>query len=169
MTVSIPRPSLGLLPPLSRQRDFRIDYGRDLEPSVDELARRISADPTLVAAYAPRWLAVKLLEGEVDVIERVRATPHGSVLIDAAEAARARIEARYGDSAEIAIADARYGFIHDVVREVLDASAATRRTRTDRLDRVLTHRLFGLPIFFAVMLIVFKLVVEVSGYFLEWV
>ena len=45
----------------------------------------------------------------------------------------------------------------------------SRYTRTDRLDRVLTNRLLGLPIFFAVMFVVFKLVVEVSAYFLDWV
>jgi ferrous iron transport protein B len=75
----------------------------------------------------------------------------------------------YGDSADIAIADARYGYVHGVVREVVDASAVSRYSITDRLDRVLTNRLLGLPIFFAVMYIVFKLVVEVSAYFLDWV
>ena len=53
--------------------------------------------------------------------------------------------------------------------EVVDTSAVSRYTVTDRLDRVLTNRWLGLPIFFAVMFVVFKLVVEVSAYFLDWV
>ncbi len=75
----------------------------------------------------------------------------------------------HGDTADIAIADARYGYVHGVVREVVDTSAVSRYSVTDRLDHVLTNRLLGLPIFFAVMFVVFKLVVEVSAYFLDWV
>ena len=67
------------------------------------------------------------------------------------------------------IADARYGYVHGVVMEVVDTSAMSRYTVTDRLDRVLTNRWLGLPIFFAVMFVVFKLVVDVSAYFLDWV
>jgi ferrous iron transport protein B len=148
---------------------FRLDYGGDLEPLVSGLTARIAADPELSVAYVPRWLAVKLLEDERDLVERLAAAPGGPAILDEARAARTRIAALYGDTADMAIADARYGFVHGVVREVLDSSAVSRYTLTDRLDGLLTHRVLGLPIFLAVMLVVFKLVVEVSAYFLDWV
>jgi ferrous iron transport protein B len=148
---------------------FRIDYGPDIEPLLADLAARIAADPDLSAAFAPRWLAIKLVEDELDLVERIGAAPGGADILVAAGAARSRIGSLYGDTADIAIADARYGYVHGVVREVLDSSRASRYTLTDRLDGVLTHRILGLPIFLAVMLVVFKLVVEVSAYFLEWV
>ena len=148
---------------------FRIDYGVDVEPVVTALSDVLAAHPDLSERFRPRWLAVKLLEGEADLIETVRRVPGGVGLLRAADAGRARIEALHGDSAEIAIADARYGYVHGVVREVLDLSAMSRFTFTDRLDRILTNRLLGLPIFFAVMYVVFRLVVDVSAFFLDWV
>ena len=148
---------------------FRIDYGRDVEPEVTTLTDRIGRLPELAAAFPPRWLAVKLLEGEADLVARVGRAAGGDEIVAAAEESRARIRARLGDSADLAIADARYGYVHGVVREVVDTSAVSRYTRTDRLDSVLTNRLLGLPIFVAVMYIVFKLVVEVSAFFLDWV
>ncbi len=148
---------------------FRIDYGREVEAEIAALVERIAAQPDLAGSYQPRWLAIKLLEGEADLVVRVGSRDDGADLVTAAEAGRGRIEAMHGDTADLAIADARYGYVHGVVREVVDTSAVSRYSVTDRLDRVLTNRLLGLPIFFAVMFIVFKLVVEVSGYFLDWV
>lgn len=148
---------------------FRIDYGPDVESEIGALVERIAATPDLSGDYQPRWLVIKLLEGEADLVARVAELPDGPALVAAAEEGRTRIEAMYGDTADIAIADARYGYVHGVVREVVDTSAMSRFTVTDRLDRVLTNRWVGLPIFFAVMFVVFKLVVDVSAYFLDWV
>jgi len=148
---------------------FRIDYGTEVEAEISALVDRISATPELSDAYQPRWLAIKLLEGEADLITRVTTAEGGAPLVAAAEEGRQRIESMHGDTADMAIADARYGYVHGVVMEVVDTSAMSRYTVTDRLDRVLTNRWLGLPIFFAVMFVVFKLVVEVSAYFLDWV
>lgn len=147
---------------------FRIDYGAELEGEIALLTERLST-LTGISAYSQRWLAIKLLEGEVDVVERVAAADGGPAVVRAAQAGRERIESGYGDTAELAIADARYGYVHGAVCEVVDTSAMSRYTVTDRLDLVLTNRYLGLPVFFAVMFVVFKLVVEVSAYFLEWV
>jgi ferrous iron transport protein B len=151
------------------QPSFRIDYGHDVEPQIQALTDLIAQHPELAGTGQPRWLAIKLLEGEADLVERVRNVADGATIVAAAATSRSGIEAMFGDSAEIAIADARYGYVHGVVREVVDASAVSRYSVTDRIDRVLTNRILGLPIFLAVMFVVFKLVVDVSAYFLDWV
>ena len=148
---------------------FRIDYGSEVEAEISALSDRLANHPELGRAYPPRWLAIKLLEGEADLVQRVASADGGKDLADAAAGGRGRIESMHGDTADIAIADARYGYVHGVVRQVVDTSAVSRYTVTDRLDMVLTNRWLGLPIFFAVMFVVFKLVVQVSAYFLDWV
>ncbi len=147
---------------------FRIDYGADVEPEIGALAELIAATPVL-AGFPPRWLAIKLLEDELDIVDRVAAAEGTSLVLSRAQAGRAAIEAAHGDTADIAIADARYGYVHGVAVEVVDTSLAARYTVTDRLDRVLTNRWVGLPIFLVVMYVVFQLVVNVSAYFLDWV
>ncbi|MCB9080072.1 MAG: ferrous iron transport protein B, partial [Anaerolineaceae bacterium] len=148
---------------------FKLNYGGDIEAEIERLLTLIDRQPELAALFNPRWLAIKLLEGELDIIEQVKTVPDGAALLDQAQQASARIEAVYGDSVDIAIADARYGFIHGLARQVVDTSQISRYTFTDRIDRVVTNRLLGLPIFLAVMYIMFKLVVDVSAPYLDWV
>ena len=152
---------------LGRPR-FRINYGLDIEREIGALVDHISANPRL-ADYESRWLAIKLLESEDDIVERVVAVDGTAELLAQVEQGRSRIASAHGETPDIAIADARYGYVHGVATEVVDTSCVSRWTRTDRLDRVLTNRWVGLPIFFVVMYVVFQLVVNVSAYFLDWV
>lgn len=156
-----------LLP--SPRIDFKINYGKEIETEIEYLLNLIHEQTTLAEHFQPRWLAVKLLEYEADLLERVERLPGGPALIEQAKQSSARIQAIYGDSVDIAVADARYGFIHGLARQVVDKSHVARYTLTDRIDRIVTNRVLGLPIFLVVMYVMFKLVVDVSAPFLDWV
>jgi ferrous iron transport protein B len=148
---------------------FKVNYGSDIEAEIERLVTLIDRQPDLSSQFRPRWLALKLLEGEADILERVARLAGGSDLLAQARQGHNRIEAVYGDSVDIAIADARYGFIHGVTRQVVDKSQVNRYTLTDRIDRIVTNRVLGLPIFLVVMFVMFKLVVDVSAPYLNWV
>jgi ferrous iron transport protein B len=148
---------------------FKLNYGKEIEPEVVRLTTLLQTQLAITQAFNPRWLAVKLLEGEADLIAHLERLPKGRALVAEARQASDRIAAIYGDSADIAIADARYGFIHGLVRQVVDKSQSQRYTLTDRIDRIATHRLLGLPIFLTVMYVMFKLVVDVSSPYLDWI
>ena len=148
---------------------FKLNYGKEIEPEVVRLTALLQAQPAIRQEFNPRWLAVKLLEGESDLIARLERWPGGQALVAEARQASGRIEAIYGDSVDIALADARYGFIHGLVHQVVDRSQINRYTMTDRIDRIATHRVLGLPIFLTVMYIMFKLVVDVSSPYLDWI
>lgn len=149
--------------------EFKVNYGSDAEAEIEHLVELIGQHPNLAARFNPRWLAIKTLEGEADIVERLEQLPGGADVLAQARQSRARIETVYGDSVDIAIADARYGFIHGLTRQVMDTSQLTRYTLTDRIDRIVTNRLLGLPIFLAAMYVMFTLVVDVSTPFLDWV
>lgn len=148
---------------------FKVDYGRDLEREIQALSERISAHPTLSRRYNARWLAIKLLEGEDDLIQRVAAEPGGEAILKQAVEAGERIQRLYHDSPDILIADRRYGFISGLVRQVMQRPAQDRLTLTDRIDQIAASRWLGIPIFLAMMYILFELVVNVSAPFLDWV
>lgn len=148
---------------------FKLNYGSDIETEIEQLLALMQRQPILTEQFQPRWLAIKLLEGEADILAQVEPLPESAALLAQARLSRNRLEAIYGDSADIAIADARYGFIHGLTRQVVDTSQVNRYTMTDRIDRFVTNRVLGLPIFLLVVYVMFKLVVDVSAPYLDWV
>lgn len=149
--------------------NFKVNYGTEFETEINALIDFIQQQPNLAQPFNPRWLAVKLLEGEADIIARVERLQSGPELVSRARQAGAHLEQIYGDSVDIAVADARYGFIHGLTRQVIDRSQTNRYTMTDQIDKIVAHRVLGLPIFLVVMYVMFKLVVDVSAPYLAWV
>lgn len=148
---------------------FHSHYSEEIRHEVADLAALIEAEPALVATFPAGWLALKLLEGEADLMTQVAATPSGDAILAQAQTRAEHIHSIYGDTVDIALADARYGFIHGVTLEVQKRIPTGRYDITERVDRIAAHRVLGLPIFLAVMYVMFKLVVDVSAPFLDWV
>lgn len=146
-----------------------VNYGRDVEAEIARLRRAIEVVPGLASAYPSYWLAVKLLEGDPDLLERLAASGEGAAVLKELEGANTRLAAIYGDDVDTIIADRRYGFINGLVREVVQRPSVDRITLSDRIDRVVTSRIWGLPIFLAAMWFVFQMTAGVSGHYLDWV
>ncbi len=147
---------------------FRLDYGGKIER---EIARMIAMFDELkfeTGIYSPRWLAIKLLEKDADILERVQSMQGGAQMILFARERAAHVESMLGDDFDLLTADRRYGYINGVVRQSLQRPLIDRITLTDRIDNVVTHKWLGLPVFFAVMYFVFRLVIDVSAPFLDW-
>src|SRR4030042_2523229 len=79
-----------------------------------------------------------------------------------------KLKSMLGDDVDLLTADRRYGYINGVVRQTLHRPLVDRLTLTDRIDDIVTHKLLGLPVFFVVMYVVFRLVIDVSSPFLDW-
>lgn len=114
------------------------------------------------------WTALRLLEQEPTTVARLATTRGGSELVAQAAAAAARVREQLGVDPALVIADDRYGFAHEVAGAVVQRETVPR-SRTDRLDDVLTHRLVGVPLFLAAMWLVFTFVVEVADPFIGWI
>jgi ferrous iron transport protein B len=146
----------------------QITYDDTLEREIVHLQGMIQQLPDLTATYQPRWLAIKLLEADEAIIEQLEAQNY-SDLLRATGAAAERIETETGDDGEILITDGRYGFINQVVRGALTRPRESVETTSDKLDSVLTHRLYGVPIFLLLMWTVFQITANASAPFLDWV
>ncbi|MEV6950557.1 ferrous iron transport protein B [Streptomyces sp. NPDC051183] len=122
--------------------------GSPVDAELDALVREAAHAPH---PYPPCWLAVSLLCGE----EPAAAVPAG--LVDRARLAAARLAAtaEYAD-AEVLVAEARYAWAHAVIERAAPRPAQARPTLTDRVDRLLLSRSFGIPFFLAVMWGVFQ-------------
>jgi ferrous iron transport protein B len=147
---------------------FRLDYGGKLEREITRLVASFSELQFDTSRYPQRWLALKLLEADVEILEQVRAMPNGEQVISLAAQSAEKLKSMLGDDVDMLIADRRYGFINGVVRQSLHRASIDRITLTDRIDDIVTHKWLGLPIFFAMMYVMFRLVIDVSAPFLEW-
>ncbi len=151
---------------------FKIDYGPEIEAEIARLQQAIidhAPDLATYRSYDPRWLAITLLEGEPDLAARVSAAPGGEVVAAMARVSANSLRDCLGDDAEVLLADRRYSIINQMVREVARRPAQDRLDLTDAIDAVVTHRLLGIPIFLAMMYVIFRLVTDVSAPYLDWV
>lgn len=139
-----------------------------LGEEVQNLRAVIGTHQGLLETYRPGWLATKLLEGDQGVISDLAARGEGD-LIETARQARARVEEGTGEDPEILIADQRYQFIDRVLESALERPRETIITRSEKLDEIITHKIWGLPIFLLLMWLVFQFTSNVSAPFLDWV
>jgi ferrous iron transport protein B len=150
-------------------RDFVIDYGREVEEEIARLEGLIEAVPSLRERFPTRWLAVKLLEQDNDIWEKVKGVEDGQELVEVTQTSIQHLTEIYGEDVDTIIADRRYGWINGLMREVLQKVGPDRLMLSDQIDKVLTHRVLGIPIFLALMWAVFKITTDVAGPFLDWV
>jgi ferrous iron transport protein B len=147
---------------------FKLDYGGKIEREIAKLISAFDEFQFDTGRYSKRWLALKLLEADADIINRVSNMPNGEQVIALAGQGADHVVSMLGDDFDLLTADRRYGYINGVVRQSLHRPIIDRITLTDRIDDIVTHKWLGLPVFFAVMYFVFRLVIDVSSPFLDW-
>lgn len=147
---------------------LRMDYGGKLEREIARLLAEFETRQFDTGNFPRRWLAIKLLEADEDILKRVANMPQGGAVIGVARESAEKIRDMLGDDPDLLMADQRYGFVNGITRQVLQRPLTDRLTLTDRLDNIVTHKWLGLPVFFALMYVVFRLVIDVSAPFLDW-
>ena len=147
---------------------FRLDYGGKLERQITKLITAFEEMPFDTGRYSKRWLAIKLLEADAEILERIQNMPNGAQVVALANQDAAHLKSMLGDDVDLLTADRRYGYINGIVRQSLHRPLIDRITFTDRVDDIVTHKWLGLPVFFTVMYLIFRLVIDVSAPFLDW-
>lgn len=134
-------------------------YGGDLEEAARKVGDAVAEyHPALLERYPRRWLALKLLEGDRHLLETERIADPAPFV----SAAAAHLVEAHGEDLESLLADARYGVVAGLTREVLKRPAAGKKELTEKIDRIVLDRFLGIPIFFAAMWLIFKLTFDVS-------
>ncbi len=148
--------------------NIRTTFSGILKDEIENLRVEIENKEFLHQIYRPGWLATKLLEN--DQVVRSKLDSLGAEdLLEKAQNARERIEQHTGEDPEILIADQRYQFVDRVVDSAVERPRETIITRSEKIDDIVTHRIWGLPIFLLLMWFVFQFTSNVSVPFLDWV
>ncbi|MGN0853794.1 MAG: ferrous iron transport protein B [Kiritimatiellia bacterium] len=148
----------------ARPPSIRLDYGNELEQEIDILTS--CTVKTAEALKVPRrWVAVKALEGEPLVTRALLA--YHDMAPEVIEGAIARVTEVLKDPPDIELAEARYGIIAGLVRDVVHVRQS-KMYFSEIIDRFVLNRFLGLPLFLAIMVGVFSLVLLAAGTPTDW-
>lgn len=150
-------------------RHIHINYGNDLEESISAIQSEIWKNTDLVARYSSRYLAIKLLEEDGPTLELISGAPNYSDIKATAEREIASVEKNYGEKPDTVIADEKYGFISGALEETYTGEIVDKNFRASRIDRILTHKYLGLPIFLVMMWLMFQSTFMLGEYPMEWI
>ena len=142
-----------------------INYGDLLEGKISELVELLKQAGTVT--YPLRWIAVKLLEKDADVIGKVMRFDNTEPVIQKAEAIREEIKDQV--DLDVVFQEYRHRFAVEVYNTCLTQAPTQLETRSDRYDKILTHRILGLPIFMVVMWLLFNFVNTVGAIPQGWI
>ncbi len=152
-----------------RHWPIRLPYDVHVEKAISRVEERVrDLHPGAPEAENSRWLAIKLLEGNTEALNR---EGDHRRLIEEVGRERARLARSHGEEAETLFADSRYGFIHGLLSEARQVTIdpARRLDFTRRLDRVLLHRGLGLPMFLGLMWVMFEATFTLGQIPMDWI
>ena len=153
------------------QQKRRVNYSKDIENAIIKLQTAIENNLKGKPPYNLRWMAIKLLENDKIIIDRIfkKDGDKGNDLLNMAQTLRSRLTDRFNDDPETVMTDERYGFIAGILKEVLTTSAKNRVDISRNIDLVLTNRYFGFPIFILFIWAMFQLTFSAGAYPMEWI
>ncbi len=151
-------------------RQIQVNYGEELEESIGRLQTMITEDQDLAETCAPRFLALKLLEQDAAGTHLMEGAANFKEILTTAGAEVERLQSLYKEDPQSLMTDARYGFIAGALKETLKQSGKDPvYTRSQRIDRVLTNKYFGLPIFLGFLWLMFHATFTLGQYPMGWI
>ena len=159
-------------------RHLHINYGHEIEDGISHIQKYLKADEHISQHYSTRYLALKLLEHDSQVLDYLGKHMAGEQrlhdfreLTHARDKASARVKEETGNDSETAIMDAKYGFINGALKEAEFKTGTKKDTykTTHLIDGVLSHKYFGFPIFFLLLFVMFETTFSLGQYPMDWI
>jgi ferrous iron transport protein B len=137
-------------------RHIHVNHGPVLEKSIEAVKKEIVHNEAIRHKYSTRFLSIKLLENDRDIERFVTALPNGADILAIRDREAKVIMKAMNEDCEQAITDAKYGFISGALKETFTVSQLEREQTTRVIDSIVTHRIWGYPIFFLFLYIMFE-------------
>ncbi|MBO5508625.1 MAG: ferrous iron transport protein B [Bacteroides sp.] len=142
--------------PRGYMRHIHINHGPELERSIEEVKKAISQNESIRHKYSTRFLSIKLLENDKEIENFISTLPNGKEIIAIRNKETLRIRKVMNEDSEQAITDAKYGFITGALKETFTDNHLEKEQTTRVIDSIVTHRIWGYPIFFLFLYIMFE-------------
>ena len=131
-------------------------FSKEMEEAVTDVKGVL---PDTISEDKKRWYAVKFLENDSKVVESLKLPASAKAAVDKD---RKDLETKHDDDMESIVTDERYKFIQKIV-ETTVKKGKDKLTTSDKIDRIVTNRILGIPIFIAVMFVVYYISVTTIG------
>ena len=158
-----------------RIRHIHIHYGATIESAIKRIKKALSELPLEFNDYTPRYVAIKLIEGDEEIMRELAVVSEelgiGLERLEALlEEMREEIKSEFKDTPENVINDAKYGFIAGALKETYVAKTKEKsKTTTDRIDNFVTSKWLGYPIFLLALFVTFNATFFVGAYPMGWI
>jgi len=151
-------------------RHIHVRLGSEIEDAIKEIKDSIKESSQPVQQFSPRYLAIKLLEGDKEVENMLKEQLEFKKWKGLRDKWVAHIEDVGTEDIGSAIASEKYGFISGALRETYIPGETPRFIKdTEMIDNIVTHKLFGFPIFSLIMWLMFWATFEIGAYPMQWI
>lgn len=137
-------------------RHIHVNHGPDIEKSIGEIQKAIRENERIRYKYSTRFLSIKLLENDKEIERIIRELPNGEEILKIRDKEADHISKAINEDCEQAITDAKYGFISGALKETFTDNHLEKEQTTRVIDSIVTHRIWGYPIFFLFLYIMFE-------------
>ncbi len=149
-------------------RHIHINYGEEIEKSIRNIQHELKKDVQVKHDYSTRFLSIKLLEEDKHTLNLLKGHLVFETIKQISDRETSRLELLFNDQSETLIADAKYGFIAGALKETYRNGPQARRDQSREIDKVLTHKVWGFPIFIFFIWVTFQATFTLGSYPMEW-
>ncbi len=152
-----------------QSRHIHINHGRLLEENIDAVEKLIRENPEPHFNYSARFLSIKLLENDRQVIEICKQFPNYIDIHSTVVRCQSVILRETKEHSDSAITDAKYGCIQGALKECYIKKKTYVRKLTTQIDTIVTHPVIGYPIFLSLMFLMFYCTFYIGQYPMDWI
>jgi ferrous iron transport protein B len=150
-------------------RHIHINYGKDLEDAIKIVRLKIKENQPITDKISSRFLSIKLLEKDDQVSSLLSNYPNYDDIQKTTQKEIHKIETLENEESETIITNAKYSFITGALKETFKNPRQSEKTRSEKIDSVLTHPLLGFPIFTSILFLIFFVTFKVGAYPMDWI
>lgn len=153
------------------RRHVHINYGHDVERSILNLRSKIRSEQNqdVTLNFSSRFLAVKLLEKDLEAHKTLSVCNNYGDIKSAAVLEAKRLESIFREDSESVITDAKYGFISGALKETFKGKLKSERLKSVIIDKLLTHKYWGFPFFLFFLWVMFETTFTLGQYPMNWI
>lgn len=153
----------------STYRHIHINYGHNIENSIEEIQEELKINQSLLDHYSSRFLSLKLLENDKEILNLIENCSNTNQIKAVTNKNIAKLEKDYQEPVETIISDSKYGFITGALEETYKKNKNITKNISKKLDKLLINRILGLPIFFVILWSIFEATFFLGGFPIQWI